>query len=113
MKLLAAVLLIAVVGVAFPAVAEQEMQRGRDNAPGRMRGGMHQFMPVQNRPHISKDVAEQRPSSDAPLVQQGPEQRMEPGQTTGRERLTPEERRQLRRDINAAGNNIYRHSRTE
>jgi hypothetical protein len=113
MKLLSAALLLAIVGVASPAVAQQEMQRGRDSRQEGRHGRMQQFLPGQNEPKISRDSMGQRSPSDAPMVQPVTEQRTEPGQAPSRERLTPEERRQLRRDINAAGRDIYRQTRSE
>lgn len=113
MRLLSAALLLCLVGVASLAVAEQETQRGRDFRQGGRHGGMHQFLPGQNEQKASRDSTEQRSPGTAPVAQQVTEQRTEPGPAPGRERLTPEERRQLRRDINAAGRDIYRQTRTE
>lgn len=113
MKLLSAVLLLSMIDIACPAGAQQDMPRGRDFAQGRRHGGMHQLLSGQNEQKISREGAEQRSPGDAPAVQQVTEQRTEPGPAPMRERLTPEERRQLRRDINAAGRDIYRHTRTE
>lgn len=113
MRVLSAALLLCLVGFAPLAVAEQETQRGRDFRQGGRHGGMHQFLPRQNEQKTARDSAEQRSPGAAPVAQQVTEQRTEPGPTPGRERLTPEERRQLRRDINAAGRDIYRQTRTE
>jgi hypothetical protein len=113
MKLLSAALLVSFVGAALPAIAQQEMQRGRNFHQGSGYGGMHQPSSGQNQQMIARDGAAQRPSGDAPQVPPAIEQRMEPGPAQGRERLTAEERRQLRRDINAAGRDIYRRTRTE
>jgi hypothetical protein len=115
MKLLSAALLLTVVGLAaFPAAAQQEIPRGRDFRQGGRHGGMHQFAPGKNE---QKDSFDPRFAGDASGTQSANEQRADqgqsPGQTSGRERLTPEERRQLRRDINAAGRDIYRQTRSE
>ena len=114
MKLHTAALLLFVLGLASsPAAAQQEMPRGRDSRQGGRHGGMHQFAPGQNEQKISQDSFEPRFAGAASGTQQATEQRAEQGQTPGRERLTPEERRQLRRDINAAGRDIYRQTRSE
>ena len=113
MNVLSAALLLCLVGIAPLAVAEQETQRSRDSRQGGRHGGMHQFLPGQNQQKAARDSNEQRSPNAAPVVQQVTEQRAEPGQVPGRERLTPEERRQLRHDINAAGRDIYRQTRTE
>ncbi|MFA7282126.1 MAG: hypothetical protein WC100_18745 [Sterolibacterium sp.] len=115
MKLLSAALLLSVLGLApSPAAAEQEMPRGRDFRQGGRHGGMHQFAQGKNE---QKDSFEPRFAGDAAGTQPATGQRADPGQipgqTVGRERLTPEERRQLRRDINAAGRDIYRQTRPE
>jgi len=118
MKLLSAALLLSVLGLAsFSVAAQQELQRGRDSRHGNRRGGMHQFVPGPNEQKNSRDSFEPRFAGDTAGMQQAGEQRADPGQAPGqalgRERLTPEERRQLRRDINAAGRDIYRQTRPE
>ncbi|MCX7178750.1 MAG: hypothetical protein NTX56_08255 [Proteobacteria bacterium] len=104
---------------AAPAMAQQEDARGGDfvqgRRHGRAHGGMHQLAPGQAEARISRSGPEARPAGESPLAQQlaDPRSGAEPGQVLGRERLSPEERRQMRRDINAAGRDIYRNQRSE
>lgn len=74
---------------------------------------MHRALSGQNEQKLSTDGAEQHSPGEASAARPVVEPRTEPLPVPGRERLTPEERRQLRRDINAAGRDIYRRTRTE
>lgn len=68
-------------------------------------------MQGQSEQKLSRGNTGQYPPGAAPVGQPVPEQRPVP--ESGGQRLTPEERQQLRRDINAAGRDIYRRTRTE
>jgi len=105
MKMLSATLLglLIALSVSFPAFGQEGMQRGKDFAQGRRSGGMHQPMRGQ------QSLIDAFPGQSTP--EQGVAQQRVAGQ--GRERLSPEERQQLRRDINAAGRDIYRRTRAE
>lgn len=113
MKLLSAALLLTVLGASSVAIGQQEMQRDRDFAQGRgSRGGQHS---LPGRSVQSRGGNVQQSLGNAPSGQSETEQRAihEHVQGKGNERLSPEERRQLRQDINAAGHDIYRRTRAE
>lgn len=97
---------LTALGIALPALAQQETQRSgniaQEHPPERMRQYLQQRRVQPN----SDGNRERQMTSNEPPDRQTSEQQTNPGQ--GRERLSPEERRQLRRDINAAGRDIYR-----
>jgi len=82
---------LSVLGISLPAVAQQDTQGGGNSVQGRNAEGMRQPLPRRD---------EQKSSDPRTSTQK----------TQGHERLSSEERRQLRRDINAAGRDIYRRS---
>lgn len=102
--------LLIALSLSSPVIAQQDHQRGTAFSQGRNTERMRQSLQRRNEQKTS-DVNSERqllgdetpdPQASAQKVYQGQ------GQGHGRERLSPEERRQLRRDINAAGRDIYR-----
>ena len=109
--------LLGALSVSSPAVAQHEASRGRDFARGPGQGEMQRpFMRRNDQRRIDGD-GEQPVLREASTIQPAEELKAIPMQGTvlgpGRERLSPEERRQLRRDINAAGRDIYRRNRPD
>lgn len=100
-----------------PVAAQQDVSRGRDFAKGQSAGEMQRSWLHRHEQKRTDGNAELPQLRDASTIQQAeelkpvPVQGLAPGQV--RERLSPEERRQLRRDINAAGRDIYRRNRPE
>ena len=112
-----ATLALTLLSVSTPSNAQQEAQRGREVAKGQNSGEVQRsFLRRTERPRTERN-AETSPLREAPTIQPAEELRpvQEPGiaAVQGRERLSPEERRQLRRDINAAGRDIYRRHRPD
>ena len=109
--------LLAALSIPSPAVAQHEKLRGRDFVPGRSAAEMQRPLARRNEQKVNGVAGEQQFPREATPGQQAAEQRpiQDQGQSPGqaRERLSPEERRQLRRDINAAGRDIYRRNRPE
>lgn len=110
-------LLLGALGVASPAIAQQEASRGRDFLKGQHPGETQRSFVHRNEQRkidVNAEQAVPRDASTTPPAEELkpiPVQGQVPGQ--GRERLSPEERRQLRRDINAAGRDIYRRNRPD
>lgn len=104
--------LLSVLGIASPAIGQQDAQRGghlaQEGNPERVRQSMQQ----RNEQKTSGANSERQQRGDESADPQATAQKLYPGQGPGqrRERLSPEERRQLRRDINSAGRDIYRRS---
>ncbi|MBI3525947.1 MAG: hypothetical protein HY066_15750 [Betaproteobacteria bacterium] len=92
---------LGAVGIALPARAQQDARRGAEFAQG---GSMH-ASPGRG---VQKTAGE---NSGRQLSGDGSSNPRASGQKANEhERLSPEERRQLRRDINAAGRDIYHRS---
>lgn len=101
----------------MPAMGQQETQRGRDFSKGQSHAEMQRSFwrrGEQPRPDGKSEQSSSREPSTVPNHEESkqvPVQGFAPVQ--GRERLSPEERKQLRRDINAAGRDIYRRHRPD
>lgn len=112
-----AVLSLTVLWASMPAMAQQDVQRDRDIADRQRAAGNRQSFLPNPEPKRAGAGSERTLLRDASAGQPSEEPRPIPVQgvvsTQSRERLSPEERRQLRRDINAAGRDIYRRSRPE
>ncbi|MFA6442297.1 MAG: hypothetical protein WCV99_08180 [Sterolibacterium sp.] len=112
-----ATFLLTALSFSSPVAAQHEGSRGRDSARGQASGEMQRPWLRRNDQKNIDDNIEQPLLRGASTTQRAeelkpiPAQGMVPGQV--RERLSPEERRQLRRDINAAGRDIYRRNKPE
>jgi len=119
MKLLPplATLSLISLSVAMPAMGQQEMQRGKDFAKGQSHGEMQRSFLRRSEQPRPDGKSEQSLSREPATVAHPEELKPAPVQgfvpVQGRERLSPEERKQLRRDINAAGRDIYRRHRPD
>lgn len=100
--------LLTALSIALPAMAQQEGRRSGHFAQDRNAEGMRQSMQRRHEMKSQDGKSERHMGKDAPPERQAAEQKAHQGHEQGRERLSPEERRQLRRDINAAGRDIYR-----
>ncbi|MCX7175142.1 MAG: hypothetical protein NT159_14720 [Proteobacteria bacterium] len=109
--------LLAALSISSPVAAQQEALRGRDFAKGQGSGEVPRSWLRRNEQKRSEGNTEQPVPRESSKTQQSeelkptPTQEPVPGQL--RERLSPEERRQLRRDINAAGRDIYRRNKPD
>jgi len=115
MKLLPslATLSLTLLSVSTPVMGQQEAQRGRDFAKGQGQGEIQRSFLRRSEPEGKK---EQQSLPREPSTAQRPDDlKPVPGlvPVQGRERLSPEERKQLRRDIHAAGRDIYRRQRPD
>lgn len=102
--------LLTALSISLPASAQQDTQRGGSFAQGRNTERMHQSLQRRNEQKTSVGNGERQFPGDASPDSQASEPKANQGQGPGQGRghLSPEERRQLRRDINAAGRDIYR-----
>lgn len=102
--------LLVASSLSSPALAQQDAKRSEPLAQGRNAEKMPQAAPRRDEQTASGGSSgRQMPgveSPDTPTSERKASPGKGPGQ--GRERLSPEERRQLRKDINAAGRDIYR-----
>lgn len=107
-----AILSLSLLSVSMPAIAQHQTMRSRDLAKEPTIGELQRPFLRRNEPKGVDGTAERPALREASSMQpaealkQISEQRLLP--RPGSERLSPEERRQLRRDINAAGRDIYR-----
>ena len=111
-----ATLSLTLLSISMPAMAQHEMRRGGNTATGENPGDVQHPFLRRGEQRKENGNAEQAVLREAPAGQQAEE--LKPARTQGlvppgRERLSPEERRQLRRDINAAGRDIYRRQRPQ
>lgn len=125
MKFLAsmATFLLSMLSVSTPATAQHDGARGREFMRGAGAGELQRPFLRRQEPKRSDTAHESivlresgasasaSPTSPAEELKPIHAPALVPGQT--RERLSLEERRQLRRDINAAGRDIYRRNRPE
>jgi len=112
-----ATFLLTLISVSAPVNAQQEMLRERDMTKGQNAGELrrpfmrrHELKRVDRnagQPNLREASAIRQADELKPVPDHGPG----PGQ--GLERLSPEERQQIRRDINAAGRDIYRRYRPD
>lgn len=102
--------LLTALSISLPAIAQQDTQRGGNFAQGRNTERMRQSVQRRNEQKASVGNGErQLPGDESPDSQPSePKANQGQGPGQGRGHLSPEERRQLRRDINAAGRDIYR-----
>jgi hypothetical protein len=117
MKLLPslATLSLTLLSVSMPVIGQQEAQRGRDFAKGQGQGEIQRSFLRRNEPPRADGKNEQSLPREPSTAQRPDELKPGPGlvPVQGRERLSPEERKQLRRDIHAAGRDIYRRQRPD
>lgn len=119
MKLLPslATLSLTLLSVSTPAIGQQEVQRGREFAKGPSQGEMQRSFLRRNEPSRIEGKNEQSLPRESSTAQRPDDLKPVPGPglvpVQGRERLSPEERKQLRRDIHAAGRDIYRRQRPD
>ncbi|TRZ64259.1 MAG: hypothetical protein D4S02_11100 [Rhodocyclaceae bacterium] len=108
---------LTLLSVSTPVIGQQEVQRGRDLAKGQSHGEMQRSFLRRNEPPRTEGKNEQSLPREPSPAQRPEELKPVPAQglvpVQGRERLSPEERKQLRRDINAAGRDIYRRQRPD
>jgi len=106
-----ATLSLTLLSVSTPLFGQHEMQRGRDFAKGQGHADLQ-------RSFLRRDEPAGTSGQAVPAAAQRPEE-LKPAPLPGvvsaprLERMSPEERRQLRRDINAAGREIYRRPKPE
>jgi len=107
-----ATLSLTLLSISPPVMAQQEPQRGRDFAKGQGQGEIQRSFLRRGEPGGKN---EQSPPREPANAQRPDELKPVPGAVPvqGRERLSPEERKQLRRDIHAAGRDIYRRQRPD
>lgn len=95
--------LLMIPSASSPAIGQQEMRRG----------GTPLSLPGRNE-QSAYGSGRQSPGETSPVQMETGQQAIhQPVAGQGREHLSSEERRQLRRDINAAGRDIYRQRRAE
>lgn len=112
-----ATFLLTALSVSSPVAAQHEASRGKDFARGQGSAEVQRSWMRRNEQKAIDGNTEQPLLREASTTQQTgelkpiPAQGLAPNQV--RERLSPEERRQLRRDINAAGRDIYRRNKPD
>lgn len=102
--------LLITLGAASFAYGQQEMPRGRGFGHERRAAGLR---PMPGEALSPREGGGPQFIVDTSSVPLGAQSRPVPQHMPGPERLSPEERQQLRRDINAAGREIYRRTRAE
>ena len=108
---------LTLLSVSMPVVGQQEMQRGRDFSKGQSHAEMQRSFLRRGEQPRADGKSDQSVSREPATLAHPEELKPAPVQgfvpVQGRERLSPEERKQLRRDINAAGRDIYRRHRPD
>lgn len=112
-----ATLSLTLLSVSTPVIGQQELQRGTDAGKVQSHGEIQRSFMRRSEPPRAEGKNEQSVPREPSTAQRPDELKAVPVPglvpVQGRERLSPEERKQLRRDINAAGRDIYRRQRPD